>query len=306
MAWSQVRGAGSVGQVSGAAWLGHEPPTGGCYRGPEPARIRGVRAGPRLAVATFVRSAPGLVLCAACHGGIAARPPVAATCQADRIGAVTVTGAAPAEVAPLAVLEGTLDDPDRTARTAVVATDLLHTQGYPRATVTVTRHAGCGVELVVAVERGPHYTIAAIDVAADAPLPPGEPRASLEDGLGTVNAVGGAYVEDRLSRALTALVDRYRDAGWLDASAEAPRARWNAAGHTVRLAVQLHPGRRYRIGTVSARPAVIAALGLRGGEWFDADTLKTALARARRQLARRLAVHVSVAAERAAIDLEIK
>ena len=70
--------------------------------------------------------------------------------------------------------------------------------------------------------------------------------------------------------------------------------------------MQLHPGRRYRIGTVSAQPAVIAALGLRGGEWFDADTLKSALARARRQLARRLAVRVSVAAERAAIDLEIQ
>ena len=253
-----------------------------------------------------MRSARLLVLCAACHGGISPRPPVAASCRADRIGAVTITGAAPAEVAPLAVLEGTLDDPDRTARTAQVATDLLHTQGYPRAQVAVSRHAGCGVELAVAVTRGPHYTISSIDVGADGALPPGEPRAALEDGLGMVNAVGGAYVEDRLARALGALVDRYRDAGWLDASADAPAANWDDAGHTVRVAVQLHPGRRYRIGTVSARPAVIAALGLRGGEWFDADTLKTALARARRQLARRLAVHLSVAAERAAIDLEIR
>ena len=248
----------------------------------------------------------GAGLLAGCHARIAPRPPVTASCRLDRIGAVTVTGAAPAEVAPLAVLEGTLDDPDRAARTAQVATDLMHTQGYPRATVAVTRHPGCGVELAVAVARGPHYTIAAIDVAADATLPPGEPRDALEDGLGTVNAVGGAYVEDRMIRALGALVDRYRDAGWLDARADAPAARWDDADHTVQLAVQLHPGRRYRIGTVSARPAVIAALGLRGGEWFDADTLKSALARARRQLARRLAVRVSVAAERAAIDLEIK
>jgi outer membrane protein assembly factor BamA len=252
----------------------------------------------------------GACAVAGCHGGIAPRPPLAPTCRPDRIGAVTVTGAAPAEVAPLAVLEGTLDDPERTARTIEVATDLLHTQGYPRATVAVARHEGCGVELAVAVDRGPHYSIASIDVAADVTargaLPAGDPRTALEDGLGSVNAVGGAYVEDRLIRALASLVDRYRAAGWLDAIAGAPAARWNDASHTVRLSVQLHPGRRYRIGTVSGRPAVIAALGLRGGEWFDADTLKIALARARRQLARRLAVRVSVAAARAAIDLEIK
>lgn len=244
-------------------------------------------------------------LLAACHGGIAPREPVVPACDPGRIGAVRITGATAREVAPLAVLEGTLDDAERTTRTTAVATDLLHVHGYPHATIRVTRDAGCGVELAVAVDKGPRYAIAAIDVATDSPLPPGEPRIALEDALGTVNAVGGAYVADRMTKALAVLVDRYRDAGWLDAGADAPHAAWDRTTHTVRVAVQLHPGPRYRIGTVSAKPIVIAALGLRGGEWFDADTLKTALARARRQLARRLAVRLSVAAERAAIDLEI-
>ncbi|HSN30683.1 MAG TPA: hypothetical protein VLT45_30560 [Kofleriaceae bacterium] len=258
---------------------------------------------PSLPCTTAVLSATAL-LAGACHGGPAPRAPVREACEDGRIGAVTISGASAREVAPLAVLEGTLDDAARTARMAAVATDLLHVHGYPRATIRVTRGAGCGVTLAVAVDKGPRYAIAAIDIATDAPLPPGEPRVALEDALGTVNAVGGAYVADRMEKALAALVDRYRDAGWLDASADAPRAQW---GHgTVRVAVQLHPGARYRIGTVSAKPSVIAALGLEGGEWFDADTLKTALARARRQLARRLNVRLSVAAARAAIDLEIR
>ena len=169
-------------------------------------------------------------LLAGCHGGIAPRPPVAASCRRrpDRRG--DHHRGAPAEVAPLAVLEGTLDDPERTARTAQVATDLLHTHGYPRATIAVTRNAGCGVELAVAVDARAALHDRPIDVGADAALPPGEPRAALEDGLGMVNAVGGAYVEDRLARALGALVDRYRDAGWLDASADAPAATGTTPG----------------------------------------------------------------------------
>ncbi len=261
--------------------------------------------GPGLAVLAGVRPAM-LVLLAGCHGAVVPRAPVGEGCEAGRIGAVTITGASAREVAPLAVLEGTLDDAARTARTTEVATDLLHVHGYPRATIRVTRRTGCGVELAVAVDKGPRYAIAAIDIATDAPLPPGEPRVALEDALGSVNAVGGAYVADRMEKALAALVDRYREAGWLDASADAPRARWDRGAHAVRVAVRLHPGARYRIGTVSAKPSVIAALGLRGGEWFDADVLKAAIARARRQLARRLNVRLSVASERAAIDLEIR
>ena len=268
--------------------------------------VRGLAGGPALAVVAGVRPVLVALLLAGCHGGIAPRAPVAAGCADGRIGAVHLIGATAAEVAPLAVLEGTLDDAERTARTVEVASDLLHVHGYPHATIRVTRAAGCGVELTGTVDKGPRYAIAAIDIAADAPLPPGEPRVALEGALGTVNAVGGAYVADRMDKALAALVDRYRDAGWLDAAADAPRAQWDRAAHTVRVGVSLHPGARYRIGTVSAKPSVIAALGLKGGEWFDADILKTALARARRQLARRLAVRLSVAAARAAIDLEIR
>ena len=222
------------------------------------------------------------------------------------IGKVAIEGAPPRDVAPLAVLEGTLDDQARIDRTTAVATDFLRTRGYPYATIKVERHTGCGVELAAFVDRGPRYHIADIELHSDATLPPGDARAALEDGLGTVNAIGGAYVADRLTRALTALVHRYRDAGWLDASADAPRADWDQATHTVSLAIALHPGRRYKIGKLVARPRVIEALGLKGGDWFEAGTLRSALERARRRLARRLAVTISVASERAAIDVEVK
>lgn len=247
-----------------------------------------------------------LLVLTACHGQIAPRPPVASGCPQDRIGKVAIEGAEPRDVAPLAVLEGTLDDQERIERTRQVAADYLRARGYPHATIDVTRHAGCGMELAIAVDRGPRYQIADIELHSDATLPPGDARAALEDGLGTVNAIGGAYVEDRLTRAIAVLVHRYRDAGWLDAAADPPRADWDEAVHTVRLAIDVHPGRRYKIGKLVARPSVIEALGIKGGDWFEAATLRSALDRARRRLARRLDVKLSVASERAAIDVEVK
>jgi outer membrane protein assembly factor BamA len=247
-----------------------------------------------------------LLVLAACHAGIAPRPPVVAGCSPGVVGKVAIAGAPAREVAPLAVLEGTLDDKARIDRTAEVAVDFLRARGYPYATIHIERRTGCGVELTAVVDRGPHFSIADIELHSDAALPPGNARAALEDGLGTINAIGGAYVADRMTRALAALVHRYRDAGWLDASADAPRAQWNESAHTVRLAISLHPGRRYKIGKLVARPSVIEALGLKGGDWFEAGTLRSALERARRRLARRLAVTLSVATERAAIDVEVR
>jgi outer membrane protein assembly factor BamA len=247
-----------------------------------------------------------LLVLTACHGVVAPRRPVAEGCPADRIGKVTIEGAEARDVAPLAVLEGTLDDQARIDRTTQVAADFLRARGYPHATLRVTRGAGCGVELAIAVARGPRYRIADIELHSDATLPPGDPRAALEDGLGTVNAVGGAYVADRMTRALAALVHRYRDAGWLDAAVDAPHADWDDTDHSVRVAIAVHPGRRYKIGRLVARPSVLAALGLKGGDWFEAGTLRSALERARRRLSRELAVTLSVASERAAIDVEIQ
>ena len=55
-----------------------------------------------------------LTALAACHSGGIPQRSVALSCAPDRIGAVVVTGASRAELAPLTVLEGTLDDPART------------------------------------------------------------------------------------------------------------------------------------------------------------------------------------------------
>jgi outer membrane protein assembly factor BamA len=239
----------------------------------------------------------------ACHGVPAPHPPLTAGCSPSRVGRVIVEGAAASEVAPLAVLEGTLDDPPRTARIADVAAELLRARGYSRATVAVTRVHGCGVELHVAVARGPRYRIAEL-LFAGAPEPPAVD--AVADTLGTINAVGGAYLEDRMLRALGHLARRYRDAGWLDVAIEPPVAAYDDRAGTVRVTISIRAGRRFRIGSVTAHgagaEAVLSALGLRGGDWYDASRLRDGIARARRELSRRIEVKTTTADDR--IDLE--
>lgn len=247
-----------------------------------------------------------LLAAVACHGGPVPHPPLPAGCEPSRVGKVTIEGATAAEVAPLAVLDGTLDDPPRTQRVAEVAAQLLRARGYSRAKVAVQRVHGCGVELRVAVERGPRFRIAELAfVGAPEPLP----ASAVADALGTINAVGGAYIEDRLRRALDHLAHRLHDAGWLDAAIDPPVATYDERAGTVRIAIAVHAGSRYRIGSVvargagaAARAAVIDALGLRGGEYYDAAALRAGIARARRSLDRRIELRLIPAD--AHIDLE--
>jgi hypothetical protein len=134
----------------------------------------------------------------ACHAAPTGRPPIAAACGPNRVGRVTIEHATAAEVAPLAVLEGTLDDPARTARIAEVAAKRLRARGWPDARVEVRRREGCGVELDVAVIRGVRGTPPAL--APDEPAPV---EVAYDD------AELGRYVQtiaDRLAR--VARVDR--------------------------------------------------------------------------------------------------
>jgi outer membrane protein assembly factor BamA len=180
----------------------------------------------------------------ACRPTVTARTPVDPTCRADRVGKVTIAGGSAHDVAQLAVLEGTLDDAARTERVRLAAIDVLHTRGYPRAYVAVTRREGCGVELDVAVVPGPRVRIVAIEFEANDAFPSDARLATIEDALGTVNAVGGAYVEDRLYGALAELQARYRAAGWLDAIVEPPHAEVDESRGTVRVTITIHAGRR--------------------------------------------------------------
>jgi hypothetical protein len=243
------------------------------------------------------------ILLVACHGARAPHPPLTAGCSPSRVGQVTVEGAAAAEVAPLAVLEGTLDDPPRAARVAEVAAELLRARGFARATIAVARARGCGVELHVAVARGPRYRIIEL-VFPGAPEPPS--GAALADALGTVNSVGGAYLEDRMRRALEHLSRRYRDAGWLDAEIDPPIASYDDRAGTVRVTIPIRAGKRFKIGSIVAHGAgaerVLDALGVRGGDWYDASAVRAGIARARRELDRRITLKTSTANER--IDLE--
>jgi len=246
----------------------------------------------------------------ACHVPPPDRAVVAGRCAFNRIGEVTVTGAPRDAVPQLVVLEGTVDDPPRTERIAQTATAALRTAGYAQARLAIARRAGCRVDLDVAVALGPRYRIASIAFEPDDDFPAADRLAALEDALGTVNTVGGVYVEYRMTRALADLERRYRDAGWLDARLGAPRATYDPSG-TVALAIPVTAGRRFRIASVRAvgaspiaRAAVLQTLGLRAGDYFDGPSIRTAIERARHKLARWVELRTSVADDRPEIELE--
>lgn len=245
----------------------------------------------------------------ACHPEATARAPLPLACSDDRVGSVTIEGGSRADVPELVVLEGTLDDPARTTRTVKVAKDLLHARGYSRATVAVERKHGCGVELVVHVDRGPKFKLSRIEFQTDDTFPAKARYEAIEDALGTVNAVGGSFVADRLGRALEGLEQQYEDAGWLDVEIDRADAVYDDASGSVALTIPIHAGQRYKLASVSAiggrratRAQVIEALGLKGGDWYDGHAVREAIRRARRELGAHIEVRLNVAA--GAIELE--
>jgi hypothetical protein len=240
-----------------------------------------------------------LTVLAACHPAPAGYPAVAAPCAFNRVSAVTVTGAPPGAVPELAVLEGTLDDLDRTARIAELATGALHARGYARATLAIARRSGCGVELDVRVALGPRYRISTIAFATDDEFPDATRRAVIEDALGAVNTIGGVYIEYRMKRALAELERRYRDAGWLQARLGAPRTAYDPRG-TIAIEIPVAA-----IGASPlARQAVLQTLGLHAGDYYHGPSIRSAIERARHKLARRVDLRTSVAEDRPEIDLE--
>ncbi|HTR54510.1 MAG TPA: M48 family metalloprotease, partial [Kofleriaceae bacterium] len=142
-----------------------------------------------LLFAPLVRARWLSLLALACHAAPGGRTAIAPACSPGRVGSVVIEGASAGEVAPLAVLEGTLDDPARAARIADVATSLLHARGWSDARIALSRREGCGVELHVAVSRGERGTPAAL--APDDP-PPAEV----------------AYDDDDLARYVQTIADR--------------------------------------------------------------------------------------------------
>lgn len=251
-----------------------------------------------------------LTALAACGAAPVGHAPPAFPCSSHRIGEVVVTGAPRNAVPQLTVLEGTLDDPERTTRIAGVATEGLRARGYAAASIAVSRRAGCRIDLEVAVALGRRYRIAGITFVTRDEFPAAERLAVLEDALGTVNTVGGVYIEYRMLRALVELERRYRDAGWLEARLGAPRTAYDPAG-TVTVQIPVTAGRRFRIGSVRAvgvgplaRDAVLQSLGLRAGDYYDGPRIRAAIERARRKLARRVELRTNLADGRPEIDLE--
>lgn len=251
---------------------------------------------------------PLLLALIACHPAGHAPTPAPIACRPLRIGPVHVVGTERALVPSLTVLEGTADDPARIDRIATAALAPLHARGYARAQLHVTRE-GCGLE--VAVELGERYRVAAIEFITSDAFPEKARLAALEASLGTVNTPGGLYVADRLDDALDALEQRYRDAGWLDATIGDPIASY--VGARVSLRIPIRAGHRFHVGTVRAvgggpvsRATVLEALGVSGGEWYDGSNLRVGVERARHQLAHRLELHTNVDQERRVVDVEVE
>lgn len=251
----------------------------------------------------------GFRLLIGCNHRALPRAPIAKTCAANRVGEVIVVGAPRSSVAPLTVLEGTLDDRARTERIAQIALERLRALGYLNAEIAISREASCGTDLVAEIALGPKFRIARIDFETDDAFPPATRLALIEDALGTVNTIGGLYVEDRLRRALRELRKRYADAGWLDAKISAPIATYDDDG-TVRVTVPIRSGPRFRIGNVRAvgggraNRDVIAALGLTEGDYYDKTLVRAGIERARKQLDRWIQIRVEVAEDRTEIDVE--
>jgi hypothetical protein len=242
----------------------------------------------------------------------AAYPPLPRDCSPARIGKVTVIGATLADVAPLAVLEGTLDDPDRAARIAGVATELLQARGYPYAKLDIDRNVACGTEMTVTVHPGPRFKIAELEFDTDDAFPANERAIAVEDALGTVNVVGGAYLPDRMTRALSALEHRYHEAGWIDAIVGAPQAHYDTLHNEITVRVSISAGPRYRIGRIVTsggsrmdRAAVIDALGLRGGDWYNGPRVRIGINRARHSTDHHVELHYNIAPH-GIVDLEAR
>lgn len=247
---------------------------------------------------------------AACHGGGRAWAPSDVSCAPGRIGKVVVDGAPRARLAALTVLEGTLDEPERTERIVQLATEGLRTQGHAKATLEVTRETGCGTELHAHVVLGPRYTISQIAFDTDDEFPAARRLAVIEDGLGTVNTVGGTYVAYRLQRALKELKRRYADAGWVSAAIDPPTATYDGRGH-VAITIPVRSGPRFTIGTIralgagaAARATVLDALGLREGTYYDRSEVRAGVERAQRVLDRKIQLRVQIAPDRTEIDVD--
>ncbi|HEY0255413.1 MAG TPA: POTRA domain-containing protein [Kofleriaceae bacterium] len=240
-------------------------------------------------------------------------PALAKDCSPERIGKVSVHGASLGDVAPLSVLEGAFDDQERTDRITEVATELLHVRGYPNARIEVQRQAGCGVELDVAVALGPKFKISQLAFQTEDGFPEDERVETLADALGTVNAVGGSYVEDRMMKALDLLERRYHELGWIDAKVKNPITHYDETKGSVALVIPIEAGERYKIGAVrahgsssSTREEVLAVLGLRNGDWYDASLVRSRIERARKRVDRHIELRMEVSADRNTIDIEAR
>ncbi len=268
----------------------------------------------RLATASLA----GLLACTPARESIAPRTPISATdagtCAPHRIGRVDIAGADRADaqraLAPLAVLEGTLDNPTRAARVARLATEALRTIGYPRAQIELDRSAGCGVELHARVTLGPKFRIAKIQFVTGDSFPAKRRLALLESALGTVNTVGGVYVADRLDAALADLQKRYRDAGWARAEIATFAADYDDARGEVSLTIPIRSGPRFTIGRVRAINArglaseLFDALGIEAGQPYDKATLSAGLSRARKRIDHHIRMRAVISDETGTIDIE--
>jgi outer membrane protein insertion porin family len=188
----------------------------------------------------------------------------------------------------LRALEGVIDDPGRSDRTAHRLEDDLRNLGHWRAAVATRRRAaaGGGVELCVGIAAGPRYVIASIGFPGSAAMPTARIAAELARGNGAINAVGGVYRGDLLGDDLERILAAYHDLGHVMAKFEQPRFTVDERRARIAIEIPVDEGDRFTMGAIdvtgvdAARAARYRALaGLAPGAVFSRSALRAGIDR---------------------------
>ena len=187
-------------------------------------------------------------------------------------------------------LAGTIDDPERTRRTAARLEEDLRTLGHWRAKVRAERRpvGPDEVALCVAVEPGRRYVLDTIVFAGARELPPRQLAKLVQQDEGRINAAGGAYRADLLDLDLTRVTAAYYDAGFVRVRVGTPIAVVDDRRGKIRVTVPITEGPRYKVSAITwkgvpaaLQPRYRSLLGVAPGAVFSRKRLVDGMDRIR-------------------------
>jgi outer membrane protein insertion porin family len=175
-------------------------------------------------------------------------------------------------------LAGGTFEPSRLRRAAERLRRSYEHAGHWKAEVELRSRPAKGgvVDVCFQAQAGPRYLIDEIAVAG----------AELSTHDGAVNVPGAVYRADLLAEDLARLKYDYYDRGMIDVRVDPPRVTIDQRRRRLRIAVDIHPGPVYRLGTIALsgvraadRTRYRAALRLEPGETFSRTRVFAAIER---------------------------